>query len=341
MRAVTLQTLLVLSAITSPCVGDFTSFPICTATGNQHCPIVGDNLVVWHDDRNGNYDIYGYDLIAQTEIPICTLPSQQCSPAAHGNRVVWQDNRNGNYDIYEYSLATHEESPICVRSGDQSEPLLSDDLLVWLDSGTGIYARVLSTGTEFPIAPPSAEGPLRHLRACDGRYVLWSQWRDLGEQYELYVSEVQNGRVIGTRELCRSGARQADVSGNVAVWEQLFAGHKMLWVHDLASGEQFTILDEQATYDPVPAIDGENIVFHSVNVTPDEILGYDLVTRAVFPICENPLNGVVSLEIHQNLVVWSGHGNLGTDIYGAYIPDPGSLSLLTLGGLAVLRRRRK
>ncbi|MGD2250398.1 MAG: hypothetical protein PVF58_18535, partial [Candidatus Methanofastidiosia archaeon] len=61
-------------------------------------------IVVWQDDRNGNTDIYGYNLKTQEEFQITTDESEQSSPAIYGNFVVWQDKRNGNSDIYGTQL---------------------------------------------------------------------------------------------------------------------------------------------------------------------------------------------------------------------------------------------
>jgi beta propeller repeat protein len=59
---------------------------------------------VWTDDRNGNWDIYGYDLSTKEEFQITTDESDQRFPAIYGSTVVWQDERNGNSDIYGVDL---------------------------------------------------------------------------------------------------------------------------------------------------------------------------------------------------------------------------------------------
>ena len=41
-------------------------FPICVEPHNQEQPDVSGNLVVWMDERNGNRDIYGYNLETRT-----------------------------------------------------------------------------------------------------------------------------------------------------------------------------------------------------------------------------------------------------------------------------------
>lgn len=50
---------------------------------------------MWSDARNGNSDIYGFDLVTKSEFPICTAPETQIEPAIDGNIVVWTDGRGG------------------------------------------------------------------------------------------------------------------------------------------------------------------------------------------------------------------------------------------------------
>ncbi len=69
--------------------------------------------------------------------------------------------------------------------------------------------------------------------------------------------------------------------------------------------------------------------------------GYDLSTSTEFPICTDAAEKG-SPDISGTTVVWYDYRNGNNpDIYGANIPEPATLSLLAIGGLAMLRRRRK
>ena len=66
---------------------------------------IDGDYVIWEDYRNGNKDIYGYNLSTGEEFQITTDPEIQSEPAIYGDYVVWIDWRNGNWDIYGYNLS--------------------------------------------------------------------------------------------------------------------------------------------------------------------------------------------------------------------------------------------
>ncbi|WP_095642876.1 PKD domain-containing protein [Methanosarcina spelaei] len=77
-----------------------TEYKITYKIGHQ-LAIYGDRIV-WTDSRNGNSDIYMYDLSTHNETQITTRESYDFSPDIYGDRIVWNDYRNGNGDIYMY-----------------------------------------------------------------------------------------------------------------------------------------------------------------------------------------------------------------------------------------------
>ena len=79
-------------------------FAISTNKFTQTKPDICGNIIVWQDNRNNNWDIFGYNLTTQKEFQITDDSHDQTNPAISGNVVVWQDNRNGNSQIYAVIL---------------------------------------------------------------------------------------------------------------------------------------------------------------------------------------------------------------------------------------------
>jgi len=88
--------------ISDPC--NLVEFFICTDTNEQRNPALSGNIVVWADDRNGNWDIYGYDISTKTEFQITDNTADQENPDISGHTVVWEDKRYGQKDIYAVIL---------------------------------------------------------------------------------------------------------------------------------------------------------------------------------------------------------------------------------------------
>jgi len=83
---------------------DPVEFAITTNESSQTNPDIDGNIIVWQDNRNNNWDIFGYNLTTQKEFQITDESHDQTNPAISGNVVVWQDNRNGNSEIYAVVL---------------------------------------------------------------------------------------------------------------------------------------------------------------------------------------------------------------------------------------------
>lgn len=118
------------------------------SSGGFNPPAIDGNYVVWADDRNGNSDIFAYNISGQEEMQITSNASEQNSPAISGNKIVWVDYRNGNADIYMYDLTTHTEIPICTNPAEQQQPAINGSQIVWTDYRNGnadIYLAQIGT----------------------------------------------------------------------------------------------------------------------------------------------------------------------------------------------------
>jgi beta propeller repeat protein len=75
-------------------------FAITPSEFTQTNPDIDGNIIVWQDNRNNNWDIFGYNLTTRKEFQITDDANDQTGPAISGSVVAWQDNRNGNSQIY-------------------------------------------------------------------------------------------------------------------------------------------------------------------------------------------------------------------------------------------------
>jgi len=170
-----------------------------------------------------------------------------------------------------------------------------------------------------------------HDYATDGDLVIWADNTDgISNIYGKYLSTGQN-IVISDDE--HGTQDQPALSGDIVVWHNVDDIYGM----NLTTNEIFPI----STYPGnqfIPRINGDYVVWtDDRNTNAYDIYGYDIISGHDFPIYLSETLAWLP-DIDGNLVVWEERVPGGHNIYGTYIPEPCTISLLLLGGLALRRR---
>jgi beta propeller repeat protein len=85
---------------------------LSTIASHKLKPRISGNFVVWSDDRNGNLDVYIYDLTTNTEQLLVGGSGDQVLGGIDGPRVVYSSNETGFQSIYLFTIGASGPTPL-------------------------------------------------------------------------------------------------------------------------------------------------------------------------------------------------------------------------------------
>jgi beta propeller repeat protein len=120
-------------------VEDMNLFQITTDSHHQRFPAIYENIIVWQDDRNQNWDIYGLNRTTREGFQITTDPEDQVFPVIYENIVFWMNERHDINTLQGYNLVTKEYICLPHHPEPHGRPALSKTMIVWEGSGGGHF----------------------------------------------------------------------------------------------------------------------------------------------------------------------------------------------------------
>jgi hypothetical protein len=251
-------------------------FLISATEADQDRPAIYGDVVAWGDDRNGNLDIFGYNLETQNEFPVCVAAGHQWFPAVSSDTVIWVDWATAS--LWGYDIPSTRTFVISRDIGDCRKLGVSGHTVVWSeydDGAGGVFGYDLSTESRFPICVGSATAA---EPAISGDIVVWCD--DRYGDLDIY------GFNLATKTefpICLDGGDQMEpsVSGDWVVW---WADGGGICGFNLATGSEVNIADSGCSILGPPIVSGDTVVWSDDSRDEGDIYGYDLSTGTTFPI---------------------------------------------------------
>lgn len=299
-----------------------TEYKITYEMGPQ-LAIYGDRIV-WTDSRNGNSDIYMYDLSTHNETQITTRKSYDFSPDIYGDRIVWNDYRNGNGDIYMYNLSTKKETPI-TTNGSASNPKIYEDRIIWKDyrngdvqnlSNSDIYMYDLSTHNETQITSNKSD----HLNLdIHGDKIVWCSKHHESENSDAYIYDLSTSSEtqINGNESIKGGLA---IFGDKTVWAEYHDEKSIIYMYNLSTSKKTQIAT--SSNQPYSFAIYEDRVVWAESHNSLVIYMYDFSTQKKIQITTNGLSPLEPV-IYGDKIVWIDGRTGNSGIYICVVSKEG------------------
>jgi beta propeller repeat protein len=296
---------------------------IVSQPGDQRHPALHENMIVYQDNRNGNCDIYGYNLETDEEFPITTDLEDQLFPDIHENIVVWLDKRDQEYHIYAYDLLIGKEWKISDSSA-WGDPAIHGDIIVWSGGNNRdqIHAYNVQTGEEFLICENDHHQSNPEIFE---NIVAWEERSALSNRVKVY-DLVQNKEYIIRQPLqfmlSSEDQRNPVIFDQTVIWIVEYDGE--IFGRNMIDSEDFVIATAQyrncenaGFYDRLlePALYEHMVVWTDCRNGNRDIYALDLSTFQEFQITSH-----ASIQecpaLYENLVIWEDNRQGTWDIFG-------------------------
>lgn len=198
---------------------EWQEYRITTEKADQNSPRIYDDKIVWTDNRNGNWDIYLFNISNGKETQITKNASWQASPDIFQNIIVWSDNRTGNYDIYMFDLDTKEEIQITKNSSIQQFPKIYKNIIIWCNNNNDardIYSYNLENKKMKTISKSHKTSSYGYGIDIYEDKIVWQDNRS--DTWNIYLYNLSNENEI---QITHNSAWQLSpvIYDNIIVWD--------------------------------------------------------------------------------------------------------------------------
>ena len=292
---------------------DVTDVPYVSYEASAHA-MAGD-YIVWTDKRNGNSDIYAYQISTATEFPVTLAAGRQSAPQVSGDYVVWQDERNGDADIYAYRFSTATEFAVTTAERQQRYPQIDGDYIVWQDERNNepdIYAYQISSGDEIGVSNQFGDGE-QLAPLINGDNIIW-------RSFQSGFNDIYGYRIANKEQFVISDANGSQympvLSEKYVVWVDNSSGDDDLYAYNLITS-QTLLVSATAGQQWRPQVSGEYVVWQDYRNGVDyDIYAYNLLDSREIPIVVDG-NGKAQVNpvIDGDYIAWQDFRDDNYDIY--------------------------
>jgi beta propeller repeat protein len=288
-----------------------TESQLTTSTADQFDPATSGSYVVYSDRRNGDADIYLYNLDTNTETQITLGGGDQLLPDIDGTKVVYTDFGTDNADIVVYDISTGQTTRLTNDPANQRNPAISGNRVVYEDDRNGnyeIYLFDLTTMTETRL---TNEPHIQRNPAISGSKAVWEDYcNGYGDIYMLDLA----ANVVTNVSLDPSQDKEPDVDGDIIVYTSTRANIETdIYYYRISTGETVAVTDT-ADIERYASVYGDYISYDSLAAGNSDVWLYSIslgvAAQATTNLADQYLNAIFG-----NRLVYADNRNGNLDIY--------------------------
>ncbi len=192
---------------------------ITTNAFGQYFPAISDRWIVWQDNRNGEVDLYGFDLRRNAEFRVTNTPENEAHPSLEGPWLVCEEdslNVQGS-NVRLVHLPSLRAVPLTRTASLKSRPALASGRVVWEDND-GNAVQVMSA------VLPAVQAVFQNQNAVPVTATLAAQQPNAFNLLALWHAQAGVEEIVSYTTLTPQVTRQS-----------------ARWVNGQATGDNFTL----------------------------------------------------------------------------------------------------
>ncbi len=305
---------------------------------DQFSPVISGNYVVFTDTRNGNADVYLYDLTTGLETNITNRDANQYLNDVHGDFVVYSDFSGATAQIYAYYIPSGVACQLTFASTSQLYPSIGNGIVAYQmqngsDAEIGTFDLSVLDTTDFAASCSALAagqvsgdavlplGPGRQLTPkTSGAWVLYQGFNAGG-----------GARVFAYNRLTQAHFQMPEHDGKAQLMPELDGAHAVYVEDDGVARnvsyfdldtETFVQLTADANRQSYPAISGNYIAWEDSRDGNLDVYLHDFATGVTQPLTSDPYNQYMN-SIDGNRVVFTDASAGNLDIVMVTFAMPG------------------